>query len=103
VIPYLFGGVGVLGGVIVALIYVIKNRSLEKELGLLQRDHTALKEKDAKLTMDHADQVGRMQAETDGLRAKEQELNEKVRKLLSTCSDPVVLNDELNGLFPVPK
>ena len=102
-VPYLIGGLGVAIGVIVALYYLNKYTKAKGQLDLLTSDHEALKENNTKLAADHTKQVAGMEAELAGLRAREAKTRDEVRELLVQCNDPVVLNDELNRLFPVPK
>jgi hypothetical protein len=101
--PYLISGLGVAVGAILALWYMNKYNKLKGTHDLLKSDHEALKDSDVKMAKDHTSQVERMTAELEGLREREKTNGARIRELLATCNDPVALNDELNGMFPLPK
>lgn len=102
-VPYLIGGLGLLGGVIAALIFKLRYQTLKGEFDLLSRDHGTLKEKNTKIVDDHTSEVARLNSVIDGLQTKERGLRDEVRTLMAKCSDPVTLNNQLNRLFPLPQ
>ena len=89
---YLVGGLGVLAGGIVALIYMLKHRSVKGKYDLLTKDYGILKKAHQKLTDDHENAVKRLENE---------KIRENVREIRASCNNPVELNNALNRMFPV--
>jgi predicted RNase H-like nuclease (RuvC/YqgF family) len=100
---YLVGGAGVLVGVVVALIYMLKYRSVKGKYDLLSKDDAILKKAYQKLIDDHENSVKRLENENQTLKDKNDEIRENIRTIQATCSNPVELNRAINRLFPMPK